>query len=107
MKKTELKPDTVKRMAYGREIEVLRACGLPQVMIEHPRREHACPKCGGKTRARLVDVEKGALYCSHCFRGKEDGNRGDLISSVQWLTNSTFPDALAIIAECSGEDVED
>lgn len=73
---------------YGLQAEVLRdLCGVPQEIIEAAergdKREFPCPKCGGKTRFRIYDLERGSVGCSHCCKNKDDGS-GDIIGAVMW-----------------------
>lgn len=79
--------------------DVLRdVAGIPDAVLDFPRREPPCPKCGGSTRCRLVDVDAGAVFCSHCGR-----NNGDFIATVRWaLDNCDFATALTAIAERVG-----
>lgn len=62
-------------------------CGVPDDVIEAAAngstREFPCPKCGGKTRFRILDVERGALFCSHCCPNGDEGS-GDIIGAVKW-----------------------
>ena len=92
----ELK-DFVARRGLVRD--VLRdVAGIPDEILDSPRREHPCPKCGGSTRCRLVDVDAGAVFCSHCGR-----NNGDFIATVRWaLDDCDFAVALDAIAERVG-----
>ena len=68
--------------------EILRdLCGVPLEIIDAAqngsKREFPCPKCGGKTRFRIYDLERGSVGCSHCCKNKDDGS-GDIIGAVKW-----------------------
>lgn len=58
-------------------------------------KKHACPKCGGNTRFRMVDPDDGAVICSHCFQV----NNGDGFAAIMWLTDCTFPEAIRKVSE--------
>jgi hypothetical protein len=83
----------LKSAAIGRVIDILINFGYdPAILDGH---EHPCPKCGGNTRARLMDREAGAFRCSHCFAEK----CGDFIAAVAWLNNWTLSDTINRIAD--------
>jgi|GEM_PF-1314164 len=70
----------VKRLAAGREVEILTAVGgIPSEILDG--KHHPCPKCGGKDRARY-DLDEHFFYCNRCF----DKNNGDFIAAVAWAT---------------------
>lgn len=72
----------IKQAAAGRIVEILARVGnVPQCILDDPRAEHPCPKCGGTTRCRLIDQEAGAVRCSHCHATR----CGDYIATVQWM----------------------
>ena len=88
--------EKIKSAAAGREIEILeRVAGIPAAILDHPKREHPCPKCGGKTRCRLIDAETGAVHCSHCFSDK----CGDFIAAVGWMRDADYNESLRLIGE--------
>ena len=58
--------DAIKRAAQGRTLDILHdLCGVPNDVIDAAivgnNREFPCPKCGGKTRFRVIDVERGSV----------------------------------------------
>ncbi len=59
---------------------------------------HACPKCGGTDRFRLIDAEAGALLCNQCF----SSNNGDGFAALQWITGKKFVEVLTMVAEHLG-----
>ncbi len=88
----------LKQQAAGRWREVLSALGgIPAEVLDG--RNHPCPKCSGKDRFRLIDVEAGALFCNQCFN---QGN-GDGIAAIQWLRGGTFPETVNALAEYLGQ----
>ncbi len=89
--------------ASGRIPDILRdLCGVPNDVIEaaasRKTREFPCPKCGGKTRFRVIDVERGSVYCSHCCRDKSEGS-GDFFGAVKWFNDCSFSEALKTVDE--------
>jgi len=98
MKKTRTEYDIpgIHAAARGRWPEILSSIGkLPWDFIHFDRKEGPCPKCGGDTRFRGIDEEKGALFCSHCF----SKNNGDGIAALCWLTGLDFPDVAAQLSD--------
>ena len=82
----------LKRLAAGREIEVLsEVAGIPLVLLDG--KHHPCPRCGGKDRFRLIDEKAGAVFCNQCFNS---GN-GDFIDAVAWMWNIEPGEALVTI----------
>ena len=80
----------IKDAARGRWREILTSLGgIDANILDGTTREHPCPKCGGTTRFRMIDVDEGALYCNKCFRS----NNGDGIAALQWLNGWSFHDA--------------
>lgn len=89
------------RQATGRIADILRdLCGVPEDVIDAAasgkKREFPCPKCGGTTRFRVLDVERGAVYCSHCCASKEAGS-GDVFGAVKWWNDVEFNDACRLL----------
>ncbi|MBQ1278233.1 MAG: hypothetical protein IIY07_06275, partial [Thermoguttaceae bacterium] len=89
--------------ASGRIPDILRdLCGVPNDVIEaaasRKTREFPCPKCGGKTRFRIIDVERGSVYCSHCCPSKNEGS-GDVFGAVRWWSGCDFSEALKMVDE--------
>lgn len=89
--------DEVKQAATGRWPEILAAVG--QVSLQSlDGRHHACPKCGGTDRFRLIDQAAGACWCNQCFTNQN----GDGIATIQWLTGMSFGESVASIADYLG-----
>lgn len=88
----------VKQAASGRWHELFVFLGIPSEIVSGSKTEHPCPKCGGNTRFRLIDVEAGALLCSHCFKDKN----GDGLAAIQWWTGCDFQEAIQKAAEFFG-----
>ncbi len=81
--------EAVKARAQGRELEMLvELAGIPADLLDG--KHHPCPKCEGVDRFRLVYQDTGGVMCNRCFR---EGNR-DWLAAVQWMDESTFPDAV-------------
>lgn len=88
--------ERVRQAARGRWVDVIASVGgIPRELLSGGSGEHPCPKCGGNTRFRMIDVNAGAVFCSHCFNSRN----GDGFAAVQWSTGLNFPDSLAKIAE--------
>ena len=85
----------VKGAAFKRWIEIFPAVGISIEYLNS--KEGPCPKCGGNTRWRVLDIERGATYCSHCRTKNGDG-----IATVMWWTGAKFPAALKMIADIVG-----
>jgi Zinc-binding domain of primase-helicase len=91
--------DEIKRLAVGRWPEILSSVGgIDRAILD--RRNHACPRCGGRDRFRMIDEDKGALFCNQCFNEKN----GDGIAAVQWMLDCDFKEALRQVAEYLGID---
>lgn len=84
----------VKAACADRMAEVLHRFGVPVESLDG--KGHACPKCGGDDRfAVFPDFERtGGCYCRRC-----DAKAGDIIASVQWLTDKSFKQALNAIGD--------
>lgn len=85
-----MKFEDLKNVIYSNELQsdILRnLCGVPLESITDAEndveRERPCPKCGGNTRFRIIDLERGSVYCSHCCRNRDEGS-GDIIGAVKW-----------------------
>jgi P4 family phage/plasmid primase-like protien len=87
--------DLIKTTAQGQWVPLFTSLGIPAEVLSGDALEHACPKCGGKTRFRAVEIAAGALYCSHCFASKN----GDGIAAVQWWRGCSFSEAIATVAD--------
>jgi P4 family phage/plasmid primase-like protien len=89
--------DEVKQAAAGRWPEVFAS--LANVDADKfDGKHHACPKCGGVDRFRLIDRAEGACLCNQCLTEKN----GDGIAVVQWLTGWSFGETISAIAKyCS------
>ena len=85
----------VKQAAAGRCVELYASLGISREILSGSTREHPCPKCGGKTRFRLIDMEDGALLCNKCF---STGN-GDVIAGVMWWLECDFNTAVEKVAD--------
>lgn len=85
--------DELKQAAAGRWPEVFASVAQVDANL-FDGKHHACPKCGGKDRFRLIDRAEGACLCNQCFSAKN----GDGISVVQWLTGWSFGETLSAIA---------
>ena len=94
----------IKAAAQGRELEILRSvAGIDESYLDG--KHHPCPKCGGTDRFRLIDAKAGAVLCNQCFRTEN----GDFIAAVKWMKETSFPDALAMIADhlfLDGENID-
>ena len=70
--------NVLKEAAAGRWPEILAAvAGIGAELLDG--RHHACPKCGGKDRFRLIDKETGACFCNKCL----DKKNGDGLAVIQ------------------------
>ncbi len=95
-RKARYSVEEIKRLATGREIEILEhVAGIPRVVLDNSKREHPCPKCDGNTRFRLIDAKAGAVRCSRCFAE----GCGDYFAAVQWMKGTDFAGALALIGD--------
>ncbi|MDA0284773.1 MAG: hypothetical protein O3B86_15615 [Planctomycetota bacterium] len=90
--------EDVKRKATGRWKEILVAAGIPVELLDG--KHHPCPRCPepGKDRFRLIDRERGAVFCNQCFKEKN----GDGLAAVHWIRDCSFPEALAWTAQYLG-----
>ena len=89
--------DIVRQSARGREIEILeRVANIPRNFLHTS--EGPCPWCGGVTRFRVIDEQRGAVFCSHCF----DQKNGDYFSAVQKGRGVEFLEAAKLIGEYLG-----
>jgi len=90
----------VKEVGRGKAIDILvDVAGIPRDLLDN--KPHACPKCGGVDRFRLVDAEAGAVRCNQCFTE----HCGDFIAAVQWARGQTFVDSLHSVASYLGVSV--
>lgn len=91
--------EVVRSSAVGRWVQILSQLGgIPEEIMDGSKKEHPCPKCGGNTRFRMVDVQAGALLCSHCFSTKN----GDGFAALAWATGCSFPEAIEKVATFCG-----
>ena len=89
--------DEIKSAATGREVEILEhVAGIPADVLDGLN--HPCPKCGGQDRFRMIDRDRGAVYCNQCFYKK----CGDFIAAVMWMNDCSFPQALERIGQYLG-----
>jgi phage/plasmid primase-like uncharacterized protein len=87
----------LKRHAAGRWPEILsKFAGIPRELLDG--KHHACPKCGGGDRFRLIDADAGALHCNQCFTS---GN-GDGIAAMQHYAGLDFQAACRNVQEYLG-----
>jgi P4 family phage/plasmid primase-like protien len=93
----------VKIAARGQWLRIFAE--LAGYVIEPPtsKREGPCPKCGGDTRFRVVDVDNGVLFCNQCFSKRN----GDGLAALCWLMGKTnsgkdFAEVLKAVAEFLG-----
>ncbi|MHB8971527.1 MAG: primase-helicase zinc-binding domain-containing protein [Pirellulaceae bacterium] len=94
--------DDVKRAAAGRIFDILeQVAGIAREYLT--TREGPCPWCGGDTRFRVVDLEVGAVFCSHCHSTKN----GDSLSAIQKGRGVTFSEALKMAGEFLGMSVNE
>lgn len=85
--------DEVRRLASSQWISILsRLGGIRQDRLDG--RHYSCPLCGGKDRFRMLDQEKGALFCNQCFSEKN----GDGFAALQWLQRWTFQETVEKVA---------
>lgn len=83
----------VKDRLGGQCVEFLASLGIDASVLDG--KHHPCPKCGGTDRFRMIDVERGAVYCNQCFRERN----GDVIAATMWWTGCTMPEAIAKILD--------
>lgn len=96
---TKYELEVVRSSAAGRWVQILSQLGgIPEDIMDGSKKEHPCPKCGGNTRFRMVDVQAGALLCSHCFSTKN----GDGFAALAWATGCSFPEAIEKVATFCG-----
>ena len=87
----------VRSAARGRWHSILPALtGIDAALLDE--RNHPCVRCGGTDRMRCLDINEGAIYCNQCHRE----GCGDGFSSVMWLIDVPFSEALQMVAECVG-----
>jgi hypothetical protein len=81
-----------KEAARGREVDVLvHVGGIPAEKLDG--KHHPCPSCGGEDRFSLVNHERGAVLCRHCFSEKN----GDFIAAVAHFRGITNRKACDLI----------
>lgn len=89
----------VRDAAATRWVEILGHLGrLDSAILDGSSKEHPCPKCGGDTRFRMIDVNAGALFCNHCFNKKN----GDGFAALKWINGWDFAESLSQVAEYLG-----
>ena len=87
---------TIKRAAAGRRPKILTSLGgIPAELLDG--KNHPCPKagCGGSDRFRVLDIDKGAVFCNQCFNEKN----GDGIAALQWLNGWDFKTTVAKLTD--------
>ena len=82
--------DEIKKSIQGRAMGLLIDNGIPSESLDG--KHHSCPKCGGKDRFRVIDIDNGVLFCNQCFNEKN----GDIFSALQWWLSCSFEEALKI-----------
>lgn len=88
---------TIKSHARGRWRDILISVGgIDGALLDG--RNHPCPKCGGRDRFAVVDMDRGALICRKCFHERN----GDGIAAVAWLAGMTTGETLRAIASYLG-----
>ena len=91
----------VKRQASGRWGDIIPAlCGVDRGLLDGLH--HSCPKpgCGGVDRFSVFPdfEETGGMLCRKCH----ETNNGDGVSSIMWLRDVDFQEALRLIGEYLG-----
>ena len=83
----------------GRAVDMLvDLAGIPREHLDG--KHHSCPKCGGKDRARLIDADAGAFFCSQCF---SQGN-GDFLAAIMHYAGHSFPETKTLCKRYLGLD---
>lgn len=81
-------------IARGRWRGILPAFGIPSTFLDG--KQHPCPICGGKDRARFDDKEgRGTWYCNRC-------GAGDGLKLVELKTGLPFADVAKRVEELAG-----
>ena len=84
--------DEVRALARGRWKYIFTQ--LTNLALEFlDGRHHPCPNCGGKDRARVLDIDTGALFCNQCFYE----NNGDGFAALVWLLGCSFSEAVNLV----------
>ena len=86
----------VKAALQGRWVELFTHHGIPADCLDG--RHHPCPRCGGRDRFRVLDAERGSLFCNQCFRK----GGGDGLAALQWWLGCDFRESLRVAAEFAG-----
>lgn len=98
-----MRPDVelIRQAARGRWPEILsQVAAIDSSLLDG--NHHACPKCGGHDRFRMIDEQAGAVLCNQCFSKKN----GDGFAAVQWLLGEDFLAAAKRIADYLGVEAE-
>lgn len=90
--------ELVRSAMAGRWLDLFESSGISRDVLNG--KNHACPKCGGSDRFRVLDADKGALYCNHCLTKKNDGF-GSLLWALDLATRD-FGKVVTIAAEFAG-----
>lgn len=89
--------DFIRSACRGRCVDILsRLGGISPDLLDG--NHHACPKCGGTDRFRLIDEEAGAIFCNQCA----SSGIGDVFASLEWITGRKFADVLKLVADHLG-----
>ncbi len=87
--------EEVRTQARGRWSEIIiHFAGIDPGLL-NDKIEHPCPKCGGKTRFRMINILEGAGRCNQCFSDK----CGDGFSLLCWLLDWSFDEAVNQVGE--------
>ncbi len=87
--------EEVRVKAKGRWPEIIiHLAGIDPELLDDTK-EHPCPKCGGTTRFRMINILEGAGRCNQCFSEK----CGDGFALLCWLLDWTFDEAVNQVGE--------
>lgn len=89
--------DFIRAAVRGRAADILsRLGGIPSDVLDG--NHHACPKCGGTDRFRLLDEDAGAIFCNKCAAS----GIGDIFASLEWYTGQKFTAVVKLVADHLG-----
>lgn len=87
--------EEVRNQARGRWPDIIiHLTGINPGILDD-KKEHPCPRCGGTTRFRMINILEGAGRCSHCFAEK----CGDGFALLCWLLDWSFEEAVDQVGE--------
>lgn len=82
--------EDVRSLARGRWPEIIiHFTGINPTLLDDTR-EHPCPRCGGTTRFRMINLMEGAGRCNQCFPDK----CGDGFALLCWYLDWSFEEAV-------------